>query len=160
MDLQAKKIALRKMPHGVYVVGVKQGEHINAFTGTWMTQCSFTPPLVAIGVKKDSLSHEMMTQGKVFSVNVLGKDQKPLAEHFVKPAQGHADVKLQGIAHHAGATGAPLLDEAIAFFECRVREVANAGGDHALVIGEVVEAGVRQDVDALTLKDTGWQYGG
>ena len=52
MDPQAKKIALRKMPHGVYVVGVKQDAHVNAFTGTWMTQCSFAPPLVAIGVKK------------------------------------------------------------------------------------------------------------
>ena len=125
-----------------------------------MTQCSFTPPLVALGVKKGTLSHEMITHGKVFSVNILAKDQKSLAEHFVKPAQGHADVKLAGIAHHAGKTGAPILDEAIAFFECEVREMANGAGDHALVIGEVVEAGVRQDVEALTLKDTGWHYGG
>lgn len=160
MDPNAKKIALRKMPHGVYIVGVKQDQHINAFTGTWMTQCSFTPPLVAIGVKKSTLSHEMMTAGKVFSVNILGKDQKALAEHFVKPAQGHADVKLTGIPHHPGKTGAPLIDDAIAFFECEVREVANAHGDHAVIIGEVVEAGVRKDEEALTLKDTGWHYGG
>ena len=160
MDLQAKKIALRKMPHGVYIVGVKQDHHVNAFTGTWMTQCSFTPPLVAIGVKKGTLSHEMIAQGKVFSVNVLGKDQKSLAEHFVKPAEGHADVKLAGIPYQPGTTGAPILDAAIAFFECEVREIANARGDHAVVIGEVVEAGVRHDVDALTLKETGWHYGG
>ena len=160
MDPQAKKVALRKMPHGVYVVGVKQDHHVNAFTGTWMTQCSFTPPLVAIGVKKGTLSHEMITQGKVFSVNILGKDQKSLAEHFVKPAEGHADVKLTGVPHAAGKTGAPILQDAIAFFECEVREIANAPGDHAVVIGEVIDAGVRQDVEPLTLKDTGWHYGG
>ena len=160
MDPQAKKTALRKMPHGVYIIGVKQDQHVNAFTGTWITQCSFAPPRVALGVKKGTLSHEMITRGKVFTVNILGKDQKALAEHFVKPAEGHADVKLAGVAHRPGTTGAPILTEAIAYFECEVREIANQDGDHAVVIGEVVDAGVTHDVDALTLKDTGWHYGG
>ena len=159
MDLQAKKVALRKIPHGVYVVGVKNGSHVNAFTGTWFTQVSFTPPLVALGVKKASHSFEMIEQGKVFTVNLLGKDQKQLAEHFVKPATVVGE-KLAEVPHHFGTTGAPILDEAIAFVECRVQEIANAQGDHAVVIGEVVEAGVRKDEAALTLMDTGWHYGG
>ena len=158
MDTQAKKIALRKIPHGVYVVGVKQGDQLNAFTATWLTQVSFTPPLVAIGIKKDAHSFDMIRHDGVFSVNLLGKDQKALAEHFVKPASVVGE-KLNGIPHRAGKTGAPILDEAIAYFECEVREIL-AGGDHAAVIGEVVEAGVRKDEEALTLKDTGWQYGG
>ena len=79
MDLQAKRIALRKIPHGVYIVGVKQGEQLNAFTGTWLTQVSCTPPLVALGIKKDSHSFEMIKQDRVFSVNLLGKDQKSVA---------------------------------------------------------------------------------
>ena len=160
MDPQAKKIALRKMPHGIYIIGVKQDHHVNAFTGTWVTQCSFAPPRVVLGVKKGTLSHEMITRGKVFSVNILGKDQKAVAEHFVKPADGHADVKLAGVAYQPGKTGAPILDAAIAFFECEVREIANRDGDHAVIVGEVVEAGVKQDVEALTLRDTGWHYGG
>ncbi|MBI4355462.1 MAG: flavin reductase [Candidatus Omnitrophica bacterium] len=158
MDLNAKKIALRKIPHGVFIVGVKQDGRLNAFTGTWLTQVSFIPPLVVLGLKKDTISYQMVAKDRVFSVNVLGKDQKSVAEHFVKPASV-AGEKLQGVAYHLGKTGAPVLDEAIAYFECEVREIL-AGGDHAAVIGEVVEAGVRQDVDALTLKDTGWQYGG
>ena len=159
MDLQAKKAALRKIPHGVYVVGVKQDAQVNAFTATWLTQVSFTPPLVAIGVKKDSHSLEMIKRDRVFSVNLLGKDQKPLAEHFVKPAAVVGE-KLKTIRHRAGKTGAPILEEAIAYVECEVREIANQHGDHALVIGEVVEAGVQKDEPALTLMDTGWHYGG
>ena len=159
MDLQAKKIALRKIPHGVYVIGVMQDGQLNAFTGTWLTQVSFTPPLVALGVRKDSHSLEMMKQSRVFSVNLLGKDQKSVAEHFVKPATAHGE-KLQSVAHRLGKTGAPILEEAIAYFECEVREIANERGDHALVIGEVVEAGVPKDEPALTLMDTGWHYGG
>ena len=159
MDLQAKKIALRKIPHGVYIVGVKQDSQLNAFTATWLTQVSFTPPLVALGVKKDSHSFEMIRQGKVFSVNLLGKDQKPIAEHFVKPATV-AGEKLKEVRHRLGKTGAPVLEDAIAYVECEVREIANEQGDHAIVIGEVVEALVRKDEPALTLMDTGWHYGG
>ena len=159
MDLQAKKTALRKLPHGVYIVGVKQDAQLNAFTATWFTQVSFTPPLVALGIKKDSHSFEMIKQGRVFTVNLLGKDQKSIAEHFVKPAAVVGE-KLKNVRHRLGTTGAPVLEEAIAYVECEVREIANEGGDHAIVIGEVVEAGVRRDEPALTLLDTGWHYGG
>ena len=159
MDLQAKKIALRKIPHGVYIVGVRQDAQLNAFTATWLTQVSFTPPLVAVGIKKDSHSLEMIRRGGVFSVNLLGKDQKPIAEHFVKPAVVVGE-KLKEVRYRPGKTGAPILDEAIAYVECEVREIANERGDHAVVIGEVVEAGVLRDEPALTLMDTGWHYGG
>jgi flavin reductase (DIM6/NTAB) family NADH-FMN oxidoreductase RutF len=159
MDLQAKKIALRKIPHGVYIIGVKDGDQLNAFTGTWLTQVSFTPPLVALGIRKDSHSFDMLKRGKVFSVNLLGKAQKAVAEHFVKPAAVVGE-KLRSVAHRPGKTGAPILDEAIAYVECQVREIANEHGDHAIVIGEVIEAGVPKDEPALTLLDTGWHYGG
>jgi len=160
MDLEAKKIALRKIPHGVYVVGVKDGAQINAFTATWLTQVSFTPPLVAVGIRKDTLSFKMIESGKAFSVNILGKEHKPLAEHFVKPATTSGE-KLQGVKYRLGTTGAPVLEEAIAYVECQVREIANGLGDHAVVIGEVVEASVRsKEAPALTLMDTGWHYGG
>ena len=159
MDLQAKKTALRKIPHGVYIVGVKQDSQLNAFTATWLTQVSFTPPLVAFGIRKDSHSFEMIKHGRVFSVNLLGKDQKSIAEHFVKPAAVVGE-KLKEVRHRPGKTGAPLLEDAIAYFECEVREIANEHGDHAVIIGEVVEAGVHKDEPALTLMDTGWHYGG
>ena len=159
MDLQAKKIALRKIPHGVYIVGVKQDSALNAFTATWLTQVSFTPPLVALGIKKDSHSLGMIKHSRVFTVSLLGKDQKSIAEHFVKPATVVGE-KLKDVRHRSGKTGAPVLEDAIAYFECEVREIANEHGDHAVIIGEVVEAGVRKDEPALTLLDTGWHYGG
>ena len=158
MDPHARKIALRKIPHGLFVVGVAHNGQCSAFTGTWLTQASFTPPLVVLGVKKETLSYRLIEQGRVFCVNVLGKDQQSIAEHFVKPTAA-AGPKLTGYAHRSGTTGAPILEDAIAYFECEVREIS-PGGDHAVVIGEVVDAGVRQDVEPLTLKDTGWQYGG
>lgn len=160
MDLEAKKIALRKIPHGVFIVGTTQDGQLNAFTATWLTQVSFTPPLVAVGIRKDSHSLAMIQHSRVFSVNILGKQQKSVAEHFVKPATVVGE-KLKDVPHVLGKTGTPILDEAIAYVECEMREIANQAGDHAVVIGEVVEAGVRSKEElALTVTDTGWHYGG
>jgi flavin reductase (DIM6/NTAB) family NADH-FMN oxidoreductase RutF len=92
-------------------------------------------------------------------VNLLGKDQKAVAEHFVKPATVVGE-KLKEVRYRTGKTGVPVLEDAIGYVECEVREVANESGDHAVVIGEVVEAGVHRDEPALTLLDTGWHYGG
>ena len=159
MDPQAKKIALRKIPHGLYIVGVKLDSQLNAFTGSWLTQVSFTPPLVALGVRRDSHSFVMVEKTRVFSINFLGKEQKQLAEHFVKPATIIGE-KLKDVPYRTGRTGTPILEDAIAYLECEVRAIANAHGDHAVVIGEVVEAGVKKDEPALNLMDTGWHYGG
>jgi flavin reductase (DIM6/NTAB) family NADH-FMN oxidoreductase RutF len=159
MDPQARKTLLRKIPHGLYIVGVAHNGQLNAFTGTWLTQASFTPPRIVLGVRKDSGSFEMLKQSRVFSVSLLRKDQQSVAEHFVKPSRLVGE-KLKDVPHHLGRTGAPVLDDAIGYLECEVREIANEHGDHAVVVGEVVEAVLRRDEPALTLMDTGWQYGG
>jgi len=158
VDSEAKKKALRKIVHGVYVVGVKQGGRLNAFTATWITQVSFKPPLLVVGVKKDALSYQMIESARVFVINFLGSGQKLLAQHFLKPAHLGGD-KLEGIRYRLGKVGAPILEEAIGYVECEVRDI-HPGGDHAIVIGEVVEAGIHRDADPLSLKETGWQYGG
>ena len=158
MDPEQKKQALRKITHGVYVIGVKEGEKVNAFTATWVSQVSFEPPLVMAAIRNDSVSFGMIQRSGVFAINFLGTGQKPLAQHFLKPAHLGGD-KLAGVAHRRGLTGAPVLEEAIAYVECRVREV-HAVGDHSLVVGEVVEARVQRDDEPMALKETGWHYGG
>ena len=158
MDSELKKKALRKIVHGVYVIGVASEGKSNAFTATWLTQVSFIPPLVVAGIRKDGLSYRMIERSRVFSINFLGADQKPIAQHFLKPAHLGGD-KLEGVPYRLGKTGTPILEEAIAFVECQVRDI-HPGGDHSLVVGQVVEAGVHKDIDPLALKETGWQYGG
>lgn len=158
MNSEVRKKALRSMVHGVYVIGVRDGEKSNAFTATWLTQVSFEPPLIAAGIRKDSVSFQMIERSHVFVLNILGSGQKELAQHFLKPAHLGGD-KLAGYAYRPGVTGAPILEEALAHLECRVREIVS-GGDHSIVIGEVIDVGVHREGDPLTLKETGWHYGG
>ena len=68
---------------------------------------------------------------------------------------------LNGFAFHDGATGAPILDQAVAYVDCEVRQSVDVG-DHTLFIGEVVDAGFQtaEDTAVLRMEDTRMNYGG
>lgn len=154
----ARKKALRMIAYNIFVVTTKRGSEVNAFTGTWLTQSSFEPPLVAIGVNKKNSSYEMIKQSRVFAINFLGRSQKDLAVHFFQPRQRVGN-RLGKIPFRLEITGCPILEEASAYLECEVREVVEVG-DHGLFIGEVINAGVHREEAPLTLQETGWVYGG
>lgn len=154
----ARKKALRMIAYNVFVVTTKLGSEVNAFTGTWLTQSSFEPPLVAIGVNRKSTSYEMIKRSQVFAINFLGRSQKDLAVHFFQPRQRVGN-RLGNIPFRLEVTGCPILEEASAYLECEVREVVEVG-DHGLFIGEVINAGVHREEAPLTLQETGWVYGG
>jgi flavin reductase (DIM6/NTAB) family NADH-FMN oxidoreductase RutF len=167
MDADAKKTALRMIPYGLYVLTADDGKgNVGAATVNWVTQGSFTPPLVVVGVKADSGAHTVVKGTGKFALNILGKDHKGLAFTFFKPAKVE-DGKLSGQDFHAGANGSPILDAAIAAIELTVREIVELG-DHHIVIAEVTDAIVtkppvgRADAAILELKDLGdtVYYGG
>jgi flavin reductase (DIM6/NTAB) family NADH-FMN oxidoreductase RutF len=125
----------QRLTQGVYVVGVADGESRNAFTAAWVMQASFDPLLLALSINPRHSSYELLKLGRVFSVNVLKKGQLELAAHFGRPAR--AD-KLALTEWTTGRTGAPLLREALAWFECRM-ESEHPAGDHVLVLGKVID---------------------
>ncbi|MCL6627697.1 MULTISPECIES: flavin reductase family protein [Alicyclobacillus] len=158
MDEQAKKTALRGITYGLYVIGTKVGDDVNAFTGNWVTQTSFTPPLVAVGVKKGTSSCDGILESGVFSVNVLESGQKDLAFAFFKPVSRVGN-KFGDIEFYTATTGSPILKDALSWFECKVVD-HNDRGDHVLVVGEVIDAGVHREGKPLTLGELGLFYGG
>ena len=125
----------QRLTHGVYVVGVAHEEVRNAFTAAWVMQVSFKPLLVALSINPHHLSYRLLKQGRAFSVNVLKKDQLELAAHYGQRAG--AD-KLTSVDWTTGRTGAPLLPEALAWFECQVED-EHPAGDHVLVLGRVID---------------------
>ena len=158
MDVTAKKKALRMLTDGVYILTSAAGKQTAASTVTWLTQTSFAPPLVAIGVKKGSFTQTTLETSGHFTVNILGKDQQGMAEKFFKHVDPVGNT-IAGYAFTAGATGSPILTDCPAYFECKVVGKSDIG-DHITYIGEVVEAGVRKDEMPLALRDTPWSYGG
>ena len=167
MNADAKKITLRMIPYGIYVLTADDGKgNIAAATVNWVTQTAFAPPLVVIGVKTDSGAYAIVKETKSFALNMLGKDQKGLAFTFFKPAQV-ADGKISGQAYHKGTNGQPILSDAPAAIECKVTTIVEQG-DHHIVVAEVTEAHLmkpptgRADAAILEMKDLGDNvfYGG
>lgn len=161
MDEAAKKTALRMIPYGMFVLTTKSsdGKAVGAATVNWITQTSFAPPLIAVGVKADSSAHAHIKDTGVFAVNVIGKEQKDLAFNFFKSHERDGD-SIGGEKFEAGKeTGAPLLLNSPAWWECKlVGEVAK--GDHTLFVGEVVEAGVRREDQTILMREHNLNYGG
>ncbi len=154
MDADQKKTALRMIPYGIYVLTAEDGGDVAAATVNWVTQTSFDPPLVVIGMKADSGAYQIAKRAGHFALNVLGKGQQGAAFAFFKPAEV-ADGKISGEAYRAGTTDAPLLDSAPAAVECKVAEIVERG-DHHIVIGEVVDAHVNKAPDGRADDATLW----
>ncbi len=158
LDLEAKKVLLRKIPHGLFICTVREGDEINGFTASWVTQGSFSPPLVVMAVRSEGSSHGIIQRTNLFSLNVLRSDQKDLAAVFFKPQQGLGG-RFEATSYKYGENGLPLLDDAIGAIECKV--VGNvATGDHTVFVAEVISAVLNKDAEPLNLSATGWSYGG
>ena len=167
MDPNARKTTLRMIPYGLYVLTAAHADgRVAAGTVNWVTQASFEPPLVAVGVKADSHAHALIRDTNAFALNVLGKGQQALAYTFFKPAERLGQT-ISGEPFRPGTTGAPILTNAPAFIECTL-EATVEKGDHSLFVGRVVAVGLakapegRADDATLWLKDLGEKvfYGG
>jgi flavin reductase (DIM6/NTAB) family NADH-FMN oxidoreductase RutF len=158
MDADVRRRTLRRIPYGLYIVTTSHDGKWNGFTGSWLTQASFEPPLLALGVRRDSGSFRMIARSRVLAVHWLRKGQRDLARRFLKPARWPRD-KFADLRCREGVTGVPVIEDALAFAECRVRHVFE-GGDHAVVVAEIVDIGGAKDGQALLVSDTRWCYGG
>lgn len=158
MDPAIRKDVLRLVPYGLYAVTCRHGDQTNAFTASWLTQCSFDPPLVALAVRADSLSYELIDRSGGYVVNFVSRNELELLKLLLKPVAKVGD-KLAGRDIRDSSVGAPILTDAVGWLACRVTE-RSVPGDHALFIAEVVDCGRRGDEAALVLADTPWSYAG
>src|ERR1700676_5491600 len=158
MDPATKKKALRMIPYGLFVATSKDDSGPAAGTINWISQSSFTPPLIIVAIKADSALHRAIAATRTFIGHGVARDQKELATAFFRGAELSGD-RLNGYRIESGAKGIPLLVDPPAWFECLVVNEVR-GGDHTVFVAEVVDAGVRKDAEPLTLRDTGFFYGG
>ena len=143
-----------RLSYGVYVVGVADGTRRNAFTAAWVMQISFEPLLLALSINQEHASYPVLKAGGGFTVNVLKQGQQDLARRF-GTRSGRDEDKLAGIRWRPGGTGAPILEDALAYFDCELSGGMPAG-DHDLVLGRVTDGNVLdRNAAPLTYADTG-----
>ena len=102
-------------------------------TANSLASVSLQPPLISVCVDREADMHDAILRIPEFVVNVLASHQEALARRF---ADQHED-RFEGIGYHLSPEGLILLDGALAHIECR-RHNPYPGGDHTIVVGQVV----------------------
>ncbi len=118
--------------------GGPTGITVNSFSSL-----SLDPPLLLFSVGCEQICRRWLEAGDRFTVNVLAREHEDLAWQFARPLED----KFDGVAWRTGMNGAPIIEGALAHFECRKWKTA-AGGDHMIVIGEILDFDAREG-DAL-----------
>ncbi|WP_330287211.1 flavin reductase family protein [Streptomyces sp. NBC_00576] len=125
---------------GVTVLTVG-GEHLHAMTANAFSSVSLDPPAVLCGIGHSAVMHDSLTDAGHFAVNILGAHQEALARHFADKSRVLGAAQFEQVDWRAGEhTGAPLLDDSVAWLECELTE-AHSFGDHTIFIGTVLAAG-------------------
>jgi flavin reductase (DIM6/NTAB) family NADH-FMN oxidoreductase RutF len=130
---------LAKFPTGVAVVTTVHRGHPVGLTVNSFTSVSLAPPLVLWCLGRGSRCRPAFRAAPHFAVNILAAAQHRLAVRFAGPGN-----RFAGTATHPGPGGVPLIEGAAACLVCRTRRLVTAG-DHMIVIGEVIDHGMRAD---------------
>lgn len=166
---------MHEMPYGLYIVGSKEEEagRVNGMMADWVMQVSFEPRIVAVSFERTSHTLQNIRERLHFTVNLLAQDDESmeLARRFAQPFSGEkvrgrkgeertkVHYKLDGLPYQTTEHGCPVLDAAMAWFECELGGTQSIG-DHVLVFGMVLDGGVLKDVEPMTSSYTGWTYSG
>ncbi|SET61990.1 flavin reductase family protein [Oceanicella actignis] len=132
-DLAGLRGALGRFATGVTVIAARapDGAPIG-FTANSFNSVSLDPPLILWSLARSSERLPAYRAAKAYAVNVLGAGQAELARRFASRVED----RYAGVGWRPGLGGAPVLDGAIAVFEC-VHEAIHPAGDHELFIGRV-----------------------
>jgi flavin reductase (DIM6/NTAB) family NADH-FMN oxidoreductase RutF len=166
---------MHELPYGLYIIGSKEEENgrVNGMMADWVMQVSFDPRLIAVAFEEDSHTLANLRARVFFSVNLLSQDEQSmdLARKFAQPYSGEkvkgresaearaVHYKLDGVPYSLTENGCPVLEAAMAWFECEAEEFVPIG-DHYLAVGRVLDGAVLREAEPLTSTFTGWTYSG
>ncbi len=158
------------MAYGLYIIGSKMDDGVNAMMADWVMQVSFSPRLLAVSFENDARTLANVRASRAFTVNFLSESEASLhlASRFAQPYFGSkvhgpqatgVHKKLQDIPHSLTESGCPVLDAAMAWLHCEAKEFVSVG-DHTLVVAEVTDGRILHEGNPLASVYTGWNYSG
>ena len=128
--------ALGRIPSGLFVVTARRGEAETGMLASWVQQCAFEPPSLSMAVQRGRDIAAWLTDGSWFTLNILDDTQTDMIVHF---GRGFApdEPAFAGLEIERPESGGPVLQEALAYLECRVVG-RHETGDHDLFIGQCI----------------------
>ncbi len=145
-----QEITFSALVHGVYVVTTRLKDVVNGMTASWVSQVSLKPLLVMVSIAPSRYSHRLIQDSGGFAINVLDSTQADLGKRFGYKSGRQVD-KFAGLEWTTAATGAPILPQAYAYLDLKLKDTCVAG-DHTLFLGEVVAAKIQHQGQPLVFK--------
>jgi flavin reductase (DIM6/NTAB) family NADH-FMN oxidoreductase RutF len=133
---------------GITVVAARHGPLLAGMTANAVASISVDPPLMMASIARKAETHGAIIGSHAFAISVLSREQQALAECFAQSTTAEKLTRFCDAAWHEAESGSPILEDALAYFDCRLVE-RHAAGDHTIFIGEIVAAGYRDDAEPL-----------
>jgi flavin reductase (DIM6/NTAB) family NADH-FMN oxidoreductase RutF len=133
---------------GVTVMTTRAGDAPHGMTANAVASVSLDPLLLLVCVERTTYMSRMVRESGVFALSILAADQRELSNRFADRDRPMGAAQFAGIPTTTGPTGTVVLADAIAWVDCRVWAIHD-GGDHEIVVGEVVDLGVGRDAPPL-----------
>jgi len=142
--------ALRPLSYGLYIVGSRKGDRINAQVANTVIQVCSEPPTIAVAINKTNLTHEFIEDSKVITVSILCEDAPLSLIGKFGYKSGRDSDKFDGVDYRLGVTKAPIvLEHAVAFLEANIVKQMDVG-THTIFVGELVDADVLTEKEPMT----------
>src|SRR5512138_1817505 len=142
--------AVQKMCYGVYIISSRKNGNINGQIANTAFQITSEPPTIAISINKQNLTHDYITESKVFTISILSKDAPMTLVGTFGFKSGRDLDKFKDVKFKTGVTGAPVvLQDTIGYMECEVLSTTDVG-THTIFIGKVVECDILSDMEPMT----------
>jgi flavin reductase (DIM6/NTAB) family NADH-FMN oxidoreductase RutF len=137
---------------GVTIITAMDRDEPVGMAANSFTSLSLDPPLILFCVAHTSSTWPRIESAGMFAVNILGEEGEALCQLF---ATKGAD-RFGATPWRVGVSGAPVLEEAIAYLDCRF-EAEYPGGDHKIIVGRVLDLDVREGARPLLFYKGGYE---
>ncbi|MCS7059703.1 MAG: flavin reductase family protein [Anaerolineae bacterium] len=135
------KAVMRNWASTVTIITTRTPDRMHGLTATAFSSLTVDPPEVFVSISRKAFTHALIEQSGIFCVNFLTPEMQHISDRFA--GRFPNEERFAGVGYHSAATGAPVLDDALAFLDCRVEKALDTG-DHTIFIGRVLAAGVQK----------------
>ncbi len=152
--------ALGRVPSGIFILTVRQGEKCTGMLASWVQQAGFEPPMLTVAVRSDRFVGNWIVESGRFTLNQVAAGQKGLIRHFARGFEP-GDNAFEGLALHEAteARGGPVLADALGFLDAELEDRLE-GKDHRVYLARVVAGAILHEElePMLHVRHNGFHY--
>ena len=141
------RAAMGRFATGITIVTTRKDDEINGMTANAVASVSLEPPQILVCIDRDNYSAKLISESRVFALNILAADQQELSDAFARPGAGKSKY-LNIIPTTEAVTGSPIIEGCLAYLDCTLANTYQSG-DHIIFIGKVEKAEVKSEANPL-----------